>query len=161
MDESIFKAANKAKSALTHGGKTLVVIGDGKILHHSDQRGLTPLLNILDADPAKLEGAVIGDRFVGLASAFLCIYGRAKAVFALTIADDAIDLLGKHGVLATWQQTVPYIVERDLTSRYKLDLLVKDVEYPPEAAEMIRKYIANCADIASDGTNIPIAIKDC
>ncbi|MDR1472773.1 MAG: DUF1893 domain-containing protein [Synergistaceae bacterium] len=143
MDEVIYKAANRARVALTHGGKTLVVIDGNKMAHYSDEHGLAPLLTLLETDALPPRGAVIGDRVVGRASAFLAICAGARAVYALTMADEAIDLLGGRGVLALWGETVPYIVERDLESRFKLDILLKDVENPAEALEIIRDYTKN------------------
>lgn len=141
MDTATYKAVNRARVALTHGGKTFVIVGENKLLHYSDEHGLRPLLNLLESDPSQLKDAVVGDRIVGRAAALLCIAGRVKAVFALSIADEAITLFDKHGILATWGETVPYIVEKDLTSRYKLDLFLKDVEDPQMALDQIRKYL--------------------
>lgn len=141
MDMATYKAVNRARVALTHGGKTFVIVGENKLLHYSDERGLYPLLNLVEAEPAKLKDAVVGDRIVGRAAALLCIAGQVKAVFALSIADEAIELLEKHGILATWGETVPYIVEKDLTSRYKLDLFLKDLDDPQMAAGQIRRYL--------------------
>jgi len=141
MDMTIYKAVNRARIALTHGDKTFVIVGDTKLAYYSEERGLYPLLNLIEQEPSKLEGSIIGDRIVGRAAAFLCIFAKVKAVFALYIADEAVDLLENHGITATWRETVPYIVEKDLTSRYKLDLLLKDVEDPRQAVDMVRQYL--------------------
>jgi len=141
MDMAIYKAVNRARIALTHGDKTFVIVGDTKLAYYSEERGLYPLLNLIEQEPSKLEGSIIGDRIVGRAAAFLCIFAKVKAVFALYIADEAVDLLENHGITATWRETVPYIVEKDLTSRYKLDLLLKDVEDPRQAVDMVRQYL--------------------
>jgi len=141
MDMAIYKAVNRARIALTHGDKTFVIVGDTKLAYYSEERGLYPLLNLIEQEPSKLEGSIIGDRIVGRAAALLCIFAKVKAVFALYIADEAVDLLENHGITATWRETVPYIVEKDLTSRYKLDLLLKDVEDPRQAVDMARQYL--------------------
>ncbi|MDR0671312.1 MAG: DUF1893 domain-containing protein [Oscillospiraceae bacterium] len=140
MDAATYKAVNRARVALTRGEKTFVIVGENKLLYHSDKRGLRPLLELIDSDPSRLEGSIVGDRIVGRAAALLLIRGRVKAVFAQLIADEAIDLLQRHGVLPTWQETIPYVVERDMTSRYKLDLYLKEVEDPQRAVAMIREY---------------------
>ena len=141
MDPVIYKAANKARVALAHGEKTLIVIRDEKQLHFSTERGMKPLLDIIDKDVELLNGSIVGDRIVGRAAAFLCIYGKARAVYASSMSDEAIELFEKYDILPTWQDAVPYIVERDLKSRYKLDLHVKDVEDPAVAVQMIRDYV--------------------
>jgi hypothetical protein len=141
MDQAVYKAANRARVALTHGEKTFVVMRDDKLIHHSNERGFKPVLDLMDSDPAKLEGSIVGDRIVGRSAAYLFIFSKVKAVFALSISDEAADLLEKHSILATWQETVPYIVERDLTSRYKLDIYIGDVDDPAKATEMIREYL--------------------
>lgn len=140
MDPVIYKAANKARIALAHGEKTLIVIRDEKQLHFSTERGMKPLLDVLARDDQLLNGSIVGDRIVGRAAALLCIYGKAKAVFGNSMSDEAIDLLEKNDILPIWRDVVPYIVERDLKSRYKLDLHVKDIKDPTEALGMIRAY---------------------
>lgn len=146
MDPVIYKAANKARIALAHGEKTLIVIRDEKQLHFSVERGMKPLLDIIEKSPELLVGSIIGDRIVGRAAALLCVYGKAKAVFGNSMSDEAIDLLEKHDILPTWRDAVPYIVERDLKSRYLLDLHVKEIDDPAEAYRMIRDYVANDRD---------------
>ena|GEM_PF-507301 len=141
MDTATYKAVNRARVALTQGKKTFVIVDENKLLHYSEERGLYPLVNLIETEPSKLEGAVIGDRITGRAAALLCIAGNVKAVFSLIIADEAIRLLEKHDILTAWQETVPYIVERDLSSRYKMDILLKDVAEPWQAAGLIRQYL--------------------
>jgi len=140
MDEKIYKAVNHARMSLSHSKKSFVVVGESKLLHYTDKRGIEPLLDLIESNPAMLEGAIVGDRIVGRTAALMCIYSKVRVVFAMIISDEAIELLDKHGVLATWQETVPYIVEKNLTSRYKLDLMLKDVEEPEKAVEMIKEY---------------------
>lgn len=140
MDATTYKAVNRARISLNQGEKTFVIADDKKLLHYSDKRGLRPLLDLMQHDPSALEGAIIGDKIVGRAAALMCIFCNVKAVFALIISDGAIELLEKNGILATWQETVPYIVEKDLSSIYKLDLHLKDIEDPQKAVELIKEY---------------------
>lgn len=146
MDATTYKAVSRARISLNQGEKTFVIADDKKLLHYSNKRGLSPLLDLMQNDPAALEGAVIGDKIVGRAAALMCIFCNVKAVFALIISDEAIELLEQNSILATWQETVPYIVERDLSSIYKLDLYLKNVEDPNEAAEMIKEYETALSD---------------
>lgn len=141
MDPKLYQAVNKARLAVMQSKKTFVIIEENKVAHHTGARGLKPFLDLLDKNPAKLAGAVIGDRIVGRASAFLCIYAKVKAVFALHISEDALDLLERHGCVAAWTETVPYIVEHDLSSKCKLDLILENVEKPADALKLIREYV--------------------
>ena len=141
MDKEIYQAANRARVVLSQGSKTFVIVDSNKLLYHTAERGLKPLLDLIENAPEKLEGAIVGDRFMGRSAAFLCIYAKVRAVFAMHISDEAIDLLEKHGCQPSWRETVPYIVERDLSSRYKPDLLLKDVEDPVVAYELLRNYL--------------------
>jgi len=142
MDEVTYKAVNRARVSLTHGEKTFVILDETKLLHHSDKHRVKPFLDLIENNPSMLEGAIVGDRIVGRAAALLCVYSKVKAVFAISISDEAIEILDAHNILATWQDTVPYIVEKDLSSRYKLDVYLKDIEDPKRAIEMIKKYEA-------------------
>jgi len=142
MDEVTYKAVNRARVSLTHGEKTFVVFSETKLLHYSGKHRVEPFLDAIENNPSMLEGAIIGDRIVGRAAALLCVYSKVKAVFAISISDEAIGILDKHNILATWQDTVPYIVEKDLSSRYRLDVHLKDIEDPKQAFIMIKKYEA-------------------
>lgn len=146
MDATTYKAVSRARISLNQGEKTFVIADDKKLLNYSNKHGLRPLLDLMQSDPAALENAIIGDKIVGRAAALMCIFCNVKAVFALIISYEAIELLEKNGILATWQETVPYIVEKDLSSIYKLDLYLKDVEDPNKAAEMIKEYEAALFD---------------
>jgi hypothetical protein len=141
MDPLVYKAVNKARIALTHGEKTFVVVDDTKLLYFSKARGFTPLFEVFDTRPDLLEGGIVGDRIVGRGAAMFFLHAKVKAVFALAVSDEAIDILQDHKVIITWKETVPYIVERDLTSRYKLDLSIQDVEDPAEAVNQIRRAV--------------------
>lgn len=147
MDEATYKAVNRARISLTHGEKTFVIVGENKLLHYSDEHRVKPLLDLIENNPSMLEEAIVGDRIVGRAAALLCAYSKVKAVFAISISDEAIELLEAHNILATWQDTVPYIVEKDLSSRYKLDVYLKDIEDPEQAVQMMKKYEAEHAKV--------------
>jgi len=140
MDEITYKTVNRARVALTHGEKTFVILNETKLLHYSDKHRVAPLLEAIESKPSMLMGAIVGDRIVGRAAALLCAYSNVRAVFAISISDEAIDILDKHNILATWQDTVPYIVEKDLSSRYRLDVHVKDIEDLEQAYIMIKDY---------------------
>jgi hypothetical protein len=141
MDESTYKAANKARIALEHGAKTLVVVSGEKIIHHSVERGLDPLVDLASRLPEIATDAVIGDRIVGRASALLAASLKPHAVFGLIMTDEAIDLLSEHGILATWQETVPYLVERDGGSRHRADIALAELNDPALALTAIGHYL--------------------
>lgn len=150
MDPDLYKVVNKARLGLMHGKKSLVVYRDGKMAHHSDERGMTGLFNLVTSEPEIMKNAVVGDKIVGLAAAYLCIHAQVKAVFAMIISEEAIELLQKHQILPTWQTTVAYIVERDLSSRYKLDLQLAGVNSVTEAVERIRDFLSAVPREAGD-----------
>lgn len=145
MDQTTYKAVNRARIALTHGEKTFVIVGENTPVHYSAEHRVKPFLDLIDANPSLLDGAIVGDRIVGRAAALLCVYSKIKAVFAVSISDEAIDILGANNILATWQDTVEYIVEKDLKSRYKLDEHLKGIDDPAQAFEKIKKFEAEFA----------------
>jgi len=154
MDQDLLKAIKQANVALDHGRNTMVVIRGNKIVYHSKERGLKPLLSLLENNPEVLIGSIIGDRVVGRAAAFLCLYAKVKAVFAMSIADEAIDILEKHGCFPAWLEATPYLVERNMPSRNKLDLALHDIEDPELAFAAIKRYfVENPPDDCE--TNMP------
>jgi len=142
MTPELYASVKRARVALDHGERTLVVIRGEQMLYHSAERGLGPLVRLLDEDPEILIDSVIGDRLVGRASAFLCLCARAQAVFGMAMSDEALTILTAGGCTPTWREVVPYIAARDMVSRHAADAMLKDVDDPQVALAMIREYIS-------------------
>jgi hypothetical protein len=143
MDPLIYKALNRARIALSPGDKTFVVVNETSLLYHTGDRGLFPVLKLLDERAAFLENAVVGDKIVGRAATLLFLYAKVKAVYAAYISDEAVGILEDNNCIVTWRVTVPCIVERDLGSRYRLDVYLEGVSDPAEAEKKIREFLAS------------------
>jgi hypothetical protein len=143
MDPLIYKAVNRARIALTHGDKTFVVVNETSLLYHTGGRGLSPILKLLDERADFLENAVVGDKIAGRAAALLFLYAKVKAVYACCISDEAVSILEDSNCIVTWRETIPYLVERDFSSRSRLDVYLEGVSDPAEAEKKIREFLAS------------------
>jgi len=152
MDPLVFKAINKAHVALDHGKKTLVVVQGVTFARRCENHGLYPLLDLVDDHP-DMEDAVIGDRLIGRAAALLCALLKPRAVFGLAVSDAALEILEANGVLATWKETVPFIVEKgELSVPSRADVLVADVTDPQQAYELLRAAYPGEANVEESST---------
>lgn len=103
---------NSLVDLLHNGGYTLVV-GHGDEVRTFGQRGVADLMDLLEKDPAFLQGARIADKVVGKAAAALMIKGGVVRLHTDTLSQPAFDLLNNEGsIQVEYDQLVPYIVNR-------------------------------------------------
>lgn len=127
----------KAKRVLEDGGYTCVLC-KGQAIRTSTHRGVKPLMELLEEDVAGFSAA---DKVVGKATALLyCLLG-VKAVYAAVISEPALEVLLRHGIAATWGQTVPYIVNRAGTGRCPMELATEDIDDPAAAPAAIENAL--------------------
>lgn len=128
----------KAKKLLAQEGYTCVLCC-GEQLHTSRQRGVRPLMELLQAD---VSGFSAADRVVGKATALLyCLLG-IRRLYAGVISDAAITVLEEHGICAQWDTQVPYIINRDGTGRCPMETATEHISDPKLAPEAIQKKLA-------------------
>ena len=75
----------KAKALLKAGGHTCVFLTKTGVFT-SNERGVKPLLSVLNADMGTL-GAHVADKVVGKAAAFLYELMKIDALFAFTVSE--------------------------------------------------------------------------
>ncbi|MEZ6188747.1 MAG: DUF1893 domain-containing protein [Planctomycetota bacterium] len=77
---------------------TIRVERDGVIVAASDRPGLKPLQELSFQRPDLLDGSDAALPIVGLAAAYLLIYGKVGRVFAETMTKDARNLFREEGI---------------------------------------------------------------
>lgn len=128
---------DKARALLEAEGYTCVLC-KGDRLYTSRHRGVRPLMELLDADTAGFSAA---DKVVGKATALLYCLLKVRRLHTHIISDAAAEVLQQHGIPATWDEKVPFIINRDGTGRCPMELAAEHISDPLQVPEAIRKKL--------------------
>ena len=126
---------DKAKELLCKNEYTCVVLKDDKE-YSSRDRGVKPLLYWLNSD-IDLKGAVVADKVVGKAAAFLYVLLQVEQVYAGVLSEPALKVLEGHNIKVTFGQKVSAIRNRDNTGFCPMESAVWDIDNPKEAHQVI------------------------
>lgn len=116
------------------------VIVSGEQIHTSKQRGVAPLLHLLDSG-IDLKGACAADKVVGKATAMLYILLGVAAVHARVISLAAAEILNRSGIAVSFDLQADYIRNRTQTGRCPMEQAVEGVEDPQQALYAIRRKL--------------------
>ena len=129
----------KAKALLKAGGHTCVIVTKTGVFT-SDERGVKPLLSALNADVGTAN-AVVADKVVGKAAAFLYELMKIDALFAFTVSEPALAVLKRAGIYAEYETLVPCIRNRTNTGRCPMESAVWDISDAEEAQKILENKI--------------------
>lgn len=130
---------SEVKRLLREGDFTCVIV-KGDNVFTSKERGVKPLISLLDAD-AELSGALAADKVVGKAAAMLYLLLNIKKLYASVISELALDTLTEAGIEVSYETFVPMIRNRTNTGFCPMEQATKDIDDPNEALNAIRKTI--------------------
>lgn len=130
---------SEVKRLLREGDFTCVIV-KGDNVFTSKERGVKPLISLLDAD-AELSGALAADKVVGKAAAMLYLLLNIKKLYASVISELALDTLMEAGIEVSYETLVPMIRNRTNTGFCPMEQVTKDIDDPNEALNAIRKTI--------------------
>lgn len=128
---------NKAKDLLIQGNYTCVVVKENKE-YVSRERGVKPLLDWID-NKVNFDNAVVADKVVGKAAAFLYVLLNVSEIYTAVISEPAYNILKKYNIKIYCDQIVKAIRNRDNTGFCPMESSVWDVEEPEEAYYTILK----------------------
>lgn len=132
----------KAKELLEQDGYTCVLCRDNAV-YTSRRRGVQPLMALLDTD---VSGFSAADKVVGKATALLYCLLDIRQLYAKVISDAAIQVLEAHGIPASWDSRVAYIINREGTGRCPMELATEHISDPKLAPDVIREKLKSlCA----------------
>ena len=129
--------------ALEESGMNLLVFSGGEVVFSSDERGIAPLLEAIDAiGGERLGDLVTADRIVGRAAVLLNVYLGAREVHAVLLSAGAKGLLLEWGVPFEFREETDAIKIRDGVIFCPFERLVQGVSDPAEAYDRIRARMA-------------------
>ena len=127
------------QAKLNLNGHTLSLCkGENRIT--SDKRGISPMVNLLCGN-VSLSGWSAADLVVGKAAALLFVYAQVKEVYGKVLSAEAEKVLKEHGVPCSFETLAPHIINRSGNDICPMEKLVKGVENPAVALEILKKAV--------------------
>jgi hypothetical protein len=131
----------QAKTMIHNGEAECVVLQNDKIVAIEKGRGISPLLKIYDEKGDLIQNAIIVDKVIGRAAAFITIKGGAAAVHGKIMSEEAQTLLREHGIKTSYDLLVPRILNNKRDGLCPLEDSVKNITSPYEALPAMRQRI--------------------
>ncbi len=97
---------------LENSGLSIRIEKEGHILFESADPMLKPLLSCLQEHSAEMKGAIVIDKIVGRAAAYLCIAGQVAEVITPLASEPARLALAQAGILLYAEKIIPQIMNR-------------------------------------------------
>lgn len=130
-----------AKDILENEGLTLAIVKDGKVLFKSKEKGIKPLFIAVNELSRKLNGASVADRVIGRAAALLCKEYGIKEIYTKLISESAIDVLKEGKIEYKFEESSPYIKNRNKTDMCPVEKLSQDIKNTPLLLDKIRSFL--------------------
>lgn len=134
------KELEQCSQRLLTGGYTCVA-QNGTDLRTTERRGIQPLMQWL-SDGAFLRGAVVADKVIGKAAAFLLVMGGVREVYAGVISVPAAAVLETAGILYSYEKKVQNIENRQHNGICPMESAVLQTQDPKEAFLLLEKKCA-------------------
>ena len=141
LNEEVLKDLKLAREVIENTDKSIVVISYGKIWKTKKGEGLRPFLEVLEEMGEEIHDSVIGDRILGRASALLCRYAKAQAVYSPQGTKTGIAILIMGGVPCQVDELIPLINNRAGDGLCPFEKMLKDIESPDEAYNLLKQKI--------------------
>lgn len=133
----------QAKQMLAEQDLTCIIFRED-VIYSSSQRGVKPLLALIDTDKDCRDFSAV-DKVVGKAAAFLYVLMGIRELHAGVISEQALRVLKEHEVQVTYDRLAAYIVNRAGDGRCPMETAVWDIGDCQEALEAVRRKVRELA----------------
>ena len=127
------------KKRFVAGGYTLMLT-NGREYLTSFERGVSPLVKLLDSG-RDLRGWYAADKVAGKAAAALYVLLGVSSVYAATLSESALVMLRSRGTAVSYDNVVPYIVNRSGTGLCPMEEVSKDLSEPEDILAAVRRRL--------------------
>ena len=127
-----------AKKGIYEKGLTLSIVKDGKVIFGTFSHGISGFLEAVEKLGDKLKGTFVADRVVGKAVALLCVYGKVKAIYAVTLSKKAKAVLEENSVYQEWNDLVENILDTNRAEICPFEKLATEISNPNEASKRFK-----------------------
>ena len=128
--------------AYLDAGYTCTVLRDGTPIFQSRERGVRPLLELIDAK-TDVRGCTAVDSIVGRAAALLYVYMGVAAVTAEVMSAGAREVLTANGIKVSFRTAAVHIVNRRGHGLCPMESATANVTDPAEALAAVRRTVAS------------------
>lgn len=136
-----------AKNELYEENLTLAIVKNGAVLFETRSHMISGFLDAVETLGDKLAGAAVADRVVGKAVAFLCIYAKIKAVYAVVLSRRAHAVLKNNRISCEWNEIVENVLDAyktDVCPFEKAAAGISDAEEAYRAFKRLRENLGSC-----------------
>lgn len=127
----------KALNILKENKYTFVALRDD-FEYHSTLNGVAPIMSQMLEDELYFKGCEIADKVIGKSAAMLLIKAQVKQIDTILISKHAIDLLDKYHMSYTYEEVVPYIINRTKDGMCPMESSVLDINDIDEGFEVLK-----------------------
>ena len=120
--------------------KYTCVLCNGEDTFFSFEHGVKPLLKWID-EGRDFSGYGAADQVVGKAAALLYVYLGIRDLYGQVISEPAIQALEEYGITYTYDECVPYIINRKKDGMCPMEQTVLDISEPEEAVNALRNKV--------------------
>jgi hypothetical protein len=146
ISEEIIADMDLARDILSSESCSIVVIKDKKIITKKQGMGVRPILEVIDDLGESLKNTIIGDRILGKASALLCAYAKVAGVYSPKATKTGLAVLIRAGIPGQTDQLIPFIQNKYGTDVCPFEKLLKEIDSPDDAFEILNKNILQKSD---------------
>ncbi len=133
----------QAVEGLEREKATLYVVGESR--YSATSRGIAPIMEVLQKEPALLHGAYVADKVTGRAAALLLIKGGIAGLHTELISTLAREILEQSGVALFFVKEVPAIRNRTGDGLCPMESAVRGVHDPERAYEILLEAVQKMA----------------
>lgn len=137
--EKMESSLKKAVAYLT--GDVTCVLCRAEDIQISREKGIRPLVLWLAEDENALRDAIVADRIVGRAAAFLAVEGGARAVYGEVMSEGAVSVLQDAGLVYEYKTLSDRIINRRGDGPCPMEQAVADITDSAQAAGILRAKV--------------------
>ncbi|MFI3331427.1 MAG: DUF1893 domain-containing protein [Rikenellaceae bacterium] len=124
---------------LDKGGYSLVCRSRGGEIRCFTSRGVDDIFHLLCSEPEFLKGATLADKIIGKGAAALMIKAGVSEVSTHVVSEGALKIFEKSEIKLNFEQTTPYVINRDKSGWCPLEARLKDENDLEKIIEIINK----------------------
>lgn len=109
--------------------------------YYSTNRGIKPIIDMLNNDIDYFKGLSVADKIVGKASAMLLVLSGIKEVNAIVLSKAGKSILDKYNIEYTYEELTEYIVNRKGDGMCPMEETVKEIDDLALAYEKLNEKI--------------------
>lgn len=137
--QSNLRDLDKARQLFVQGEYSCVLV-KGDLVQTSRERGISALLKFIDNENDYTNYAA-ADKIVGKAAALLYSYMKVGTLYAKVIAEKALQVCNKNGIVTEYEIITPEILSRTGDGRCPMEKIVENIEDPSSAVETLKNAL--------------------